>query len=307
MIMLYSSTAKNRRGNGMPIDYEKMMQAKSEGLEASYGDREVMLYALGIGFQRDPMDEAELPFSYEKNLQVVPTFATVIPTGRPRAGAAAGANPMSGINYLMVVHGEQRLTIHKTLPPACDVVSDTRVLGVWDKGADKGAIIVNERVIKEKATGDKLATLVSTTFARGDGGFGGPKDGAPEPHPLPARAPDLVHEADTRPDQAFLYALSGDRNPLHRDPAVAKMARFPRPILHGLCSYGTACRSVISTLAKYGASRITGFDVRFSSPVYPGETIVTEMWVDGSVVSFRSRLKERDVVVLNNGKCTLAG
>jgi acyl dehydratase len=291
----------------MPVDYEKMMQSKSEGLEASYGDREVMLYALGVGFQRDPMDEAELPFSYEKTLQVVPTFATVIPTGRPRAGAAAGANPMSGINYLMVVHGEQRLTIHKPLPPACDVVSDTRVLGVWDKGKDKGAIIVNERVIKEKATGDKLATLVGTTFARGDGGFGGPKDGAPEPHPIPTRAPDLVHSCDTRADQAFIYALSGDRNPLHRDPAIAKMAGFPRPILHGLCSYGTACRAVISTLAKYDASRITGFDVRFSSPVFPGETIVTEMWVDGAVVSFRSRLKERDVVVLNNGKCTLAG
>ncbi len=291
----------------MPINYEQMMQSKSEGLEASYGDREVMLYALGIGFQRDPMNEQELPFTYESNLQVVPTFATVIPTGRPRAGAAAGSNPMSGINYLMVVHGEQRVQIHKPLPPACEVVSDARVLGVWDKGKDKGAIIVNERVIKEKATGDKLATLVGTTFARGDGGFGGPKDGAPEPHQLPTRTPDLVHACDTRPDQAFLYALSGDRNPLHRDPAIAKRAGFPRPILHGLCSYGTACRAVISTLAKYDPKRITGFDVRFSAPVFPGETIVTEMWVDGSVVSFRSKLKERDVVVLNNGKCTLAG
>ncbi len=290
----------------MAINYEQMMQSKSTGLEASYGDREVMLYALGVGFQRDPMNEAELKFSYENDLQVVPTFATVIPTGRPRAGAASGSNPMSGINYLMVVHGEQRLTIHKPLPPACEVVSDTRVLGVWDKGKDKGAIIVNERVIKEKSTGDKLATLVGTTFARGDGGFGGPKDGAPEPHPIPDRAPDLVQACDTRPDQAFLYALSGDRNPLHRDPAIAKRAGFPRPILHGLCSYGTACRAVISTLAKYDAKRITGFDVRFSSPVFPGETIVTEMWVDGSTVSFRSKLKERDVVVLNNGKCTLA-
>ncbi len=290
----------------MAINYEQMMQSKSEGLEASYGDREVMLYALGVGFQRDPMNEQELPFSYENNLQVVPTFATVIPTGRPRRGSEGGSNPMAGINYLMVVHGEQRLTIHKPLPSACEVVSDTRVLGVWDKGKDKGAIIVNERVIKEKATGDKLATLVGTTFARGDGGFGGPKDGAPEPHQLPTRAPDLVHACDTRADQAFIYALSGDRNPLHRDPAIAKRAGFPRPILHGLCSYGTACRAVISTLAKYDAKRITGFDVRFSSPVFPGETIVTEMWVDGSTVSFRSRLKERDVVVLNNGKCTLA-
>ncbi|MBS0470816.1 MAG: MaoC family dehydratase N-terminal domain-containing protein [Proteobacteria bacterium] len=290
----------------MAINYEQMMQSKTEGLEASYGDREVMLYALGVGFQRDPMNERELPFTYEKDLVVVPTFATVIPTGRPRAGAAAGSNPMSGINYLMVVHGEQRVTIHKPLPPAAEVVSDTRVLGVWDKGKDKGAIIVNERVIKEKSTGDKLATLVGTTFARGDGGFGGPKDGAPEPHQLPTRKPDLVHECDTRADQAFIYALSGDRNPLHRDPAVAKRAGFPKPILHGLCSFGTACRAVISTICDYDPKKITSFDVRFSSPVFPGETIVTEMWVDGEVVSYRSRLKERDVVVLNNGRCTIA-
>jgi acyl dehydratase len=290
----------------MPINYEQMMQSKMEGLEASYGDREVMLYALGVGFQRDPMDEAELPFTYEKDLVVVPTFATVIPTGRPRAGAPVGTNPMAGINYLMVVHGEQRVTIHKPLPPAAEVISDTRVLGVWDKGKDKGAIIVNERVIREKSTGDKLATLVGTTFARGDGGFGGPKDGAPEPHQIPNRAPDLVHECDTRADQAFIYALSGDRNPLHRDPKVAKMAGFPKPILHGLCSFGTACRAVISTVCKYDPTKITGFDVRFSAPVFPGETIVTEMWVDGNVVSYRSKLKERDVVVLNNGRCTIA-
>jgi acyl dehydratase len=147
--------------------------------------------------------------------------------------------------------------------------------------------------------------LVGTAFARGDGGFGGPKEGAPEPHAVPDRAPDLVHEAATRPDQAFLYALSGDRNPLHRDPNVARMAGFPRPILHGLCTYGIACRSVLSAVCDYDPARITGFDVRFSAPVFPGETIVTEMWVDGAIVSFRSKVKERDVVCLNNGKCTL--
>ncbi len=291
----------------MPIDYDKMMQAKSSGLEASYGDREVMLYALGIGFQRDPMNEAELPFSYENDLQVVPTFATVIPRGTARPGGVdAGGQIFGGINFMMVVHGEQRLAIHKPLPPSATVVNSERVLGVYDKGKDKGAIILVERTIADKASGDKLATLVSTIFARGDGGFGGPKEGAPEPHVLPTRAPDLVHECDTRPDQAFLYALSGDRNPLHRYPPFAKMAGFPRPILHGLCTYGTACRAVVSTLAKYDAKKIVGFDARFSAPVFPGETIVTEMWVDGATVSFRSRLKEREAVVLNNGKCTLA-
>jgi acyl dehydratase len=161
-------------------------------------------------------------------------------------------------------------------------------------------------VIRLKDTGEKLCTLSSTTFARGDGGFGGPKEGAPEPHAIPDRKADLVHDCDTRPDQAFLYALSGDRNPLHRDPKVAKMAGFPRPILHGLCTYGTACRAIVSTVCHYDAAKITGFDVRFSAPVFPGETIATEMWVDGNIVSFRCKVKERDLMVINNGKCTLA-
>ena len=284
----------------MAINYDELMQAKSTGIAASYGDRETMLYALGIGFMRDPMNKDELPFVYENGLKTVPTMATVIGWG--------GGNIMakSGINYLMVVHGEQRVTLHRPLPISADVLIDQRVLGVFDKGKDKGAVLVTESVMKEKASGEKLCTLVGSTFARGDGGFGGPKDGAPEPHPIPTRAPDLVHEADTRADQAFIYTLSGDRNPLHRDPNVAKMAGFPRPILHGLCSYGTACRSVISTVCKYDPTKITEFNVRFSAPVFPGETIVTEMWVDGNVVSYRSKLKERDVVVLNNGKCTLA-
>ena len=284
----------------MAINYDELMQARVQGLKASYGDRETILYALGIGFGRDPLSSAELPFVYENGLTAVPTMATVIGWG------ASGVMSKSGINYLMVVHGEQRLTLHKPLPSAADVVMDERVVGVWDKGEGKGAILVTERTIRQAQGGELLCTLMSTTFARGDGGFGGPKDGAPSPHVLPERAPDVVHICDTRPDQALLYALSGDRNPLHRDPHVAKMAGFPRPILHGLCTYGTACRSVLTAMCNYDAASITGFDVRFSSPVFPGETIVTEMWRDGAAISFRAKVKERDVVVLNNGKCTLA-
>jgi acyl dehydratase len=284
----------------MAIKYDELMQTRVQGLKASYGDRETMLYALGIGFGRDPLNNAELPFVYENGLTAVPTMATVIGWG------ASGVMSTSGINYLMVVHGEQRLSLHKPLPSAADVVMDERVVGVWDKGEGKGAIVVTERSIRQALNGELLCTLMSTIFARGDGGFGGPKDGAPAPHALPERTPDVVHACDTRPDQALLYALSGDRNPLHRDPQVAKMAGFPRPILHGLCTYGTACRAVLTAMCNYDAARITGFDVRFSSPVFPGETIVTEMWRDGAVISFRAKVKERDVVVLNNGKCTLA-
>lgn len=281
----------------MALNYDEIMKLKSNSDSFSYNERDTMLYALGIGFGRDPMNEAELPFVYENGLKAMPTQATVAAWGSSIMGR-------TGINYLMVVHGEQRLTMHKPLPTAAEITAEERVTGLFDKG-EKGAVLVSEKIIKLKGTGEKLCTLSSTTFARGDGGFGGPKDGAPEPHKVPDRAPDIVHACDTREDQAFLYALSGDRNPLHRDPKVAKMAGFPRPILHGLCTYGTACRAIVSTVCKYDAAKITGFDVRFSNPVFPGETIVTEMWVDGKIVSFRSKVKERDLLVLNNGKCTL--
>ena len=282
----------------MAINYDEIMQLQATGTPFSYKDREVMLYALGIGFGRDPLNEAELSFVYENGLRTVPTLSTVVSWGSAIVGR-------TGINYLMVLHGEQRLTVHRPMPVAAEITADERGAGVFDKG-EKGAFVIIEKILRLKDTGEKLCTLSATTVARGDGGFGGPKEGAPEPHPLPTRAPDIVHACDTRPDQAFLYALSGDRNPLHRDPRVAKMAGFPRPILHGLCTYGTACRAVISTVCNYDADRIAGFDGRFSAPVFPGETIVTEMWVDGNIVSFRSKVSERDVVVINNGKCTLA-
>jgi len=257
-----------------------------------------MLYALGVGMSRDPMNEDELRFTYENDLKTVPTLATVIAWGQRTLG-------QSGINYLMVVHGEQRLTLHKPLPSSATIIADERVVGAVDKVFLYNATASTEKVIKLKSTGEKLCTLGGTIFARGDGGFGGPNTGAPEPHPIPERKPDATCETDTREDQALIYRLSGDRNPLHSDPKIAKLAGFPRPILHGLCSYGTACRAVLKTICHYDHTMITGFDVRFSSPVFPGETIVTDMWKDGSVVSFRSRVKERDVVVINNGKCTL--
>jgi acyl dehydratase len=282
----------------MPLDYDAIMQLTSSG-EFRYTESDTILYALGIGFGRDSLNEAELPFVYEDGLRTVPTMATVIAWGTPLARRA-------GFNNMMVVHGEQWLTLHRPLPAAADIVSRERVAGLFDKGKDKGAVLLMEKTLRLKETDELLCTLRATAFARGDGGFGGPRDGAPEPHRLPGRAPDLVHACDTRPDQALLYALSGDRNALHRDPKAAQRAGFPRPILQGLCTYGTACRAIVSTVCGYDAAKITGFDVRFSSPVFPGETIVTEIWVDKNVVSFRARLKERDAVVLNNGKCTLA-
>ena len=291
----------------MAIDYDDMMQSGASGLRASYGEKDVMLYALGVGMGRDPLDEKELPFVYENNgLKVVPTFASVI--NRGEAPPQAQRMPQkSEINFALVVDGERRITIHKPLPSKCDVVAEERYLDILDKGEGKGAVLVQERVVREAASNDKLFTIISSIFARGDGGFGGKPHGGPELHAIPERAPDLVKECDTRPDQAFLYALSGDRNPLHRDPAFAKMVGFPRPILHGLCSYGTACRAVLSTVAEYQPERIRQFDVRFSKPVFPGETLVVELWQDGGTISYRASVKERPgTVVLNNGLCQLA-
>ena len=291
----------------MPIDYDDMMQSGATGLAARYDEKDVMLYALGVGFGRDPIDANELPFVYENaGLKVPPTFASVI--NRGEAPPERQRMPQtSQINFMMVVDGERRITMHKPLPPKCDVLADERYLDILDKGEGKGAVLIQERVVREAATGDKLFTIVSSIFARGDGGFGGKPQGGPELHAIPERAPDLVKDCDTRADQALLYALSGDRNPLHRDPAFAKAVGFPRPILHGLCSYGTACRAILSTVAQYAPEQIKQFDVRFSKPVFPGETLAVEIWADGNTISFRASVKERPgTVVLNNGLCLLA-
>jgi acyl dehydratase len=290
----------------MPIDYDDMMQSGATGLAARYDEKDVMLYHLGIGFGRDPLDANELDFVYENaGLKTAPTFASVISRGE--APPERQRMPQkSSINFMMVVDGERRITIHKPLAPKADILADERIIAILDKGEGKGAVLIQERVARDAASKEKLFTIVSSIFARGDGGFGGTAEGGPELHAIPDRAPDLVRECDTRPDQALLYALSGDRNPLHRDPVFAKSVGFPRPILHGLCSYGTACRAILSTVAHYAPERIRQFDVRFSKPVFPGETLVTEIWADGGTISFRASVKERPgTVVLNNGLCLL--
>lgn len=282
----------------MAIDYEKIMSLETKNQEFSYTDRETMLYGLGIGFGKDPLNDEELKFVYERDLKTVPSMATVVSWG-------AGNMRESGINYLLVLHGEQRLKMYEPLPHSADILVDSSVKGVFDKGKEKGALIITETDIKLKENENLLCKLSSTTFARGDGGFGGPSDGAPEPHLIPERKSDDEFSADTEPNQALIYRLSGDRNPLHSDPEIAKAAGFDVPILHGLCTYGTACRTIISNLCDYDSTLIEEFNVRFSSPVYPGEKISTEIWKDDNVISFRCWVRDRNVMVLNNGKCVL--
>lgn len=293
----------------MPItvqDVEETLAQEPEELEGSYSDRDSLLYAVAIGMGRDPLDRNELEYVCETvGNRVVPTAATVLTrTKRPGGGGFSGGL-LGKMNFALMLHGEQRLTVHQPLPPAAEILVKGGITGVYDKGEGKGTLVTNETNVK-LADGSPLYTLGSTLFFRGDGGFGGQSEGAPVPHTLPDREPDAVCEMPGRSDQAMVYALCGDRNPLHRDPEFAKKAGFDVPILHGLCSYGIACHAVLKTMLDYDQTKMTGFDVRFSSPVFPGETQVVEMWQDGNVISFRVRIKERDVVSINNGKCTVA-
>jgi acyl dehydratase len=282
----------------MPIDYKAALALKETGRRASYADTQTMLYALSIGMGRDPYDERELPFVFEGGeLRVVPTMAAVL-----------GRNTIVrdlNLDLALMLHGEQRMTLHRPLPSQAAIVSDARVVEVLDKGPGKGALAYIETILRLEGEQDPLVTIGQTLFARGDGGFGGPSGPAPEIHQVPDRAPDHRHVTQTRADQALLYRLNGDRNWLHADPALARRAGFKAPILHGLCSYAIACRAVLASVCDYDPAMIASFDVRFTSPVYPGETIATEIWVDGDVVSFRCLIEERGVTSINNGKCLL--
>jgi acyl dehydratase len=284
----------------MTIVYDKLMALDVPPREQSYDSKDCMLYALGIGLGQDPMNEDELPFVYEKNLKVLPTMGTVL------GGVGFWARERdTGIDWVRLVNGEQGITLHQPLTGQGTLVGRLRILEVIDKGAGKGALVLSERTVTDKATGELVATVTQTTFCRADGGFGGPPREAPAPHPIPERAPDAVCDLATRPETALIYRLSGDLNPLHADPAVAKAAGFPRPILHGLGSFGIAGHAVLKTMCDYDPQKLVSFAGRFSAPVFPGETLRTEMWRDDAVVSFRSRVVERDVIAVNHGRATV--
>jgi acyl dehydratase len=295
----------------LPIYYPDILEEQYAPAPVRYTDKDVILYALGIGLGADPMDADELPFVYEKALKVMPTAATVlggadvISDFRPTPTLPPGRR-VSTPNMTMLVHGEQKLELHRPLPGRGVFTSQVRTLGIWDKGPGKGAVLYQETNWTD-ADGEKVLTLTSGVFFRGDGGFGGPTEGAPEPHATPTRAPDVTVEIPTRPDQALLYRLNGDRNPLHSDPDFARQAGFERPILHGLCTYGITCRAMLQAWCGFDPARIASHQVRFSSPVFPGDTLAVDMWRDGSVISFEVRVPARGVTVIKNGKTVLRG
>jgi acyl dehydratase len=285
----------------VPLDYAKLKDWKEPPLPQSYSARDSMLYALGVGLGADPMDEEQLRFVYESGLKALPTMATVLasPFGWLYRAEA-------GVTKVKAVHGEQGIRMHKPLPTTGDIVGALAITDIVDKGKDKGAIVYFERTLRERESGDLLCTLTATMFCRADGGFGGPAGAPRAPQAMPQRAPDAVCDLPTSPQAALLFRLNGDVNPLHAEPAVGRAAGFRQPILHGLCTYGVVGHALLRTCCGYDPARLAAMHARFSAPVYPGESIRTEMWREGGVVLFRARVLGRDVVALDNGSAEIS-
>lgn len=287
------------------LDYQAVKNWDFGDIRHTYTRRDTMLYALGIGMGSNPLNPGELRFVFEKNLQAVPTMVSVI--GTP---GFWWKDPRTGADWVKLVHGEQRIELLKPLPVEATVVARNKVVSLTDKGPGKGAIAVIQREIFDE-TGTKLAVSTQVVFLRGDGGFSevsGVSDPGPEALPaVPERAPDAEVDLPILEQAALIYRLSGDDNVLHADPEVAKAAGFPRPILHGLCTFGMAAHAVLGECCGFDASRLRSFSTRFTSPVYPGETVRFEIWNEGGgFLRLRARVEARDVTVLNNGVIELA-
>jgi acyl dehydratase len=280
----------------MAIDYEKLLNYPIPEVRQRLRWQDVALYNFSIGLGQDPMDERQLAFLYEPRLKAMPSLPVVL--GAPGFWSR---EPDTGIDWKQILHGEQGLVLRRPLPVEGEVVGRSRVAGLVDRGEGKGALMYSEREVIDAGTGEALATLTSTSFLRGDGGFGGPSGPVKRPHPEPERTPDLTLDLATRPEQALVYRLNSDLNPLHIDPAVARDAGFPRPILHGLCTFGTVCHALLRSLCDYDTARFGRMDLRFSSPVFPGETVRTEIWREEGGAAFRARVVERDKMVVSNG------
>lgn len=262
----------------------------------SYAARDTMLYALSVGAGADPLNAWDLKLVYEKDLCALPSMATVL------AYPGVWINePQFRVDYLRLLHGEQDLTVHKTLPPQSEVLGESRVTAVVDKGPDRGALVYFAKEIRAANDRELYCTVSSTLFLRADGGCG--NYGVP-PTPLPSESVtgEKFHDQlRTTANMALLYRLNGDLNPIHVDPEIAGQAGFDRPILHGLCSYGVAGYMLVRSVCGHDPARLRSLGVRFSSPVYPGETLSIDGTRTTDGVHFRVTALERNQVVMTNG------
>lgn len=284
----------------MAIDPKKALGAAIPGGEASWDRDKVILYHLGIGAGVPQTDPRELSYTYEKNLRVIPSFG-VIPVFSSLGGIANVPGLAGEFNFMLLLHGEQDVEIRKPIPVEAKVNSSGKVAGLYDKG--KAALCILETESKDEA-GDLLFVNRFSLFLRGAGGFGGeagPKAG----NEAPDRKPDHVVESPTLPQQALLYRLSGDKNPLHADPEFAKMGGFDKPILHGLCSYGIVCKAAVDHALGGETEKVARYQARFAGVVFPGETIVTSLWKQDDKILISATTKERGSPVITNAAITL--
>jgi len=284
----------------MPIEPQKALAAKFASSTSSYEVDDVILYHLGIGAGVPATDANELEYTYEKNLKVLPSFG-VVPVFSSMGASLFNVDGLK-FNPAMLLHGEQDIEIHRPLPTQAKLESQVRIAGIYDKG--KAALVVLE--VKSSEGGSPLFTNRFSLFLRGEGGFGGeagPKAG----NEAPARAADLTIETKTLPQQALLYRLSGDKNPLHADPAFAKLGGFETPILHGLCSFGIVCKAAVDHALAGDVTKVARYQARFAGVFFPGETMVTSVWREGKQLLLASKSKERGTPVLSNAAITLRG
>ncbi|MDB5818200.1 MAG: 3-alpha,7-alpha, 12-alpha-trihydroxy-5-beta-cholest-24-enoyl-CoA hydratase [Rhizobacter sp.] len=289
------------------LDYDKTRHWQSGDVRQTYTARDTILYALGLGVGRDPLDAAVLRLVYEKNLLAVPTMASVLAS----PGNWMRERKELGIDFTKLVHGEQTVQMHGILPSAGTVVGRSRVTAIVDKGEGKGAVLYVTKQLFDDATQAPLATIDQVLFLRGNGGFAASAGSNDEAPPAAAAPPDRPADATIdlpiRPEAALVYRLSGDLNPLHIEPEFAAKAGFPKPILHGLATHGMAGWGLVRLFSAGDASRLKSLRARFSSPVFPGETLRIEAWTDGGEIAFRAKVVERDVAVLANGRAVIEG
>lgn len=283
------------------MNLQKLLDRPFPTVSQSYDAKTTLLYALGVGAGADPVSERELPFVFEAHLRAIPSQVSVL--GYPGFWLA---EPELGVDWLKMLHGEQHLIFGTPLAAAGDVRANFKIVGVDDKGQDKGATIFFEKEISDANTGALISTVRSTYFLRGDGGCGSWGEIVAPPSALPDRKPDLVFDCPTLPRQALIYRLSGDMNPIHADPKAAASAGFDRPILHGLCTFGVATYGLVQQVCDGIPERLREIFVRFSRPTYPGETIRLECFEESGALRFRARAVERDVVVLDRGLARIA-
>jgi acyl dehydratase len=278
-----------------PLDPAQLLSVEVPSRTVAYTERDTMLYALSVGFGTDSLNARELRYVFEEpELQVVPTMACVL--------ARHDLYRQAGVDHARLLHAQQSVRFHAAFPPAGELLVEAAITAVYDQSEGRGAFIEARVLLRDACDGREFAELRSLVYARGGGGFGGERP-PPAIAPVPGCPPHKTVVQRIPENLALVYRLNGDRNPLHADPSVAARAGFSRPILHGLCTYGMACRAVLASYADYQPERLHHMDGRFVAPLFPGETLKIDLWEVDSSIRIRCTGAERGVVVLDGSAC----